>query len=268
MPPIFAVMIGVLLQTSCSEAMLRAHAAWAGWLSPADGIRLSLADEYDKIYIYNLRGNQRTAGELSRKEGGKVFGGGSRNTVAIMIAVKTAVSNTFDLKYRDIGDYLSRDDKLRIVADSTLANINWQTIEPNQHGDWINQRNDEFESWPVIGVKKATTGTTRVFTSFSAGLQTNRDAWVYNFAKSDRLVVESDGAERLVTELPLTGNYTHEGDSEDENAEWAVPVTWTHTVPREQAFWKNGMFANQNTAAKLRQKFTIEQVSEAFGLED
>lgn len=42
----------------------------------ADGMRLSLADDYAAVYVYNLRGNQRTAGELSRQEGGKVFGGG------------------------------------------------------------------------------------------------------------------------------------------------------------------------------------------------
>ena len=44
--------------------------------------------EFARIYCYNLRGNQRTAGEQSRKEGGKIFGSGSRNTVAILILVK------------------------------------------------------------------------------------------------------------------------------------------------------------------------------------
>jgi predicted helicase len=61
-----------------------------GWIdsNTTDGMRLSLAADYSAIYVYNLRGNQRTAGELSRKEGGKVFGTGSRNTVAIFIGVK------------------------------------------------------------------------------------------------------------------------------------------------------------------------------------
>ena len=84
----------------------------------------------------------------------------------------------------------------------------------------------------------------------------------------DQTVVTVDGAERLLKDLPLDGGYSHPGDTDDENAEWAVPVSWTRTVPREQAVWRNGMFANQNTAAKLRQKFTIEQVTGAFGLDD
>ena len=63
--------------------------AAASTRNTADGMRKTLADEFSAIYVYNLRGNQRTAGEQSRKEGGKVFGGGSRATVAITLLVKT-----------------------------------------------------------------------------------------------------------------------------------------------------------------------------------
>ena len=55
----------------------------------ADGLRKALVDEHDAVYVFNLRGNQRTAGEQSKKEGGKVFGSGSRATVAILLLVKT-----------------------------------------------------------------------------------------------------------------------------------------------------------------------------------
>ncbi|NLA65300.1 MAG: hypothetical protein GX862_05125 [Leucobacter sp.] len=84
----------------------------------------------------------------------------------------------------------------------------------------------------------------------------------------DQTIVNVGGAATPLRELELQGTYRHEGDDSDDSVEWVVPVEWIHAVPREQAFWKNGMFANQNTAAKLRQQFTIEQVSEAFGLED
>lgn len=84
----------------------------------------------------------------------------------------------------------------------------------------------------------------------------------------DETEVEHDGRAMRLTDLPLEGRYRHEGDDEDDRAEWAVPVDWIHTVQREQAFWRTGMFANQNTATRLRQKFTIEQASEAFGLNE
>src|SRR5690606_14434833 len=100
-----------------------------------DGFRKSLVDEFDAIYCYNLRGNARTAGEQSRKEAGNVFGSGSRNTVAILILVKGAKHAGTDarctLYYRDIGDYLSREDKLRILSSQSLDTVDWQQITPN-----------------------------------------------------------------------------------------------------------------------------------------
>ncbi|WP_062980647.1 DEAD/DEAH box helicase [Nocardia anaemiae] len=169
------------------ESGVVAFVSNGGWIdsNSGDGIRLSLADEYSRIYVYNLRGNQRTAGELSRKEGGKVFGSGSRNTVAILVGVKNpSHTGPCQIHYRDIGDYRTRDDKLRIVNDSTLDTIDWQTITPNAHGDWINHRSDEFESWPAIGNKDNVDLSPAVFAMYSLGLGTNRDPWCYNFSRT------------------------------------------------------------------------------------
>lgn len=152
----------------------------------ADGLRKSLVNEFDAIYCYNLRGNQRTAGEQSRKEGGKIFGSGSRNTVAILILVKggkdSGTGTGFALHYRDIGDYLSREDKLRIIGSQSLDTVDWQRITPNADGDWINQRDERFAGFQPIGDKSGKSGLMPIFDTYSAGLQTNRDAWVYNFS--------------------------------------------------------------------------------------
>lgn len=164
------------------DAGVIAFVSNGGWIdgNTADGIRLSLTDEFSRIYVYNLRGNQRTAGELSRKEGGKVFGSGSRNTVAIFIGVKNPDHNgPCDIRYRDIGDYLSREDKLGILTETPLPDVDWQTVTPNSHGDWTNQRDNEFQSWPVIGEKKPTKGAVQIFSSYSSGLKAGRDAWCY-----------------------------------------------------------------------------------------
>ncbi|MFZ2174370.1 MAG: type ISP restriction/modification enzyme, partial [Rhodococcus sp. (in: high G+C Gram-positive bacteria)] len=158
-----------------------------GWIeaNSCDGIRLSLADEYSRIYVYNLRGNTRTSGEQARKEGGQTFGSGSRATIAILIGVKNpAHTDACEIFYRDIGDYLTREDKLRIIDDGALDTIDWQTITPNTHGDWTSQRNDDFETWPAIGDKNASKDQVTVFSTFSAGLQTNRDTWVSNSSRA------------------------------------------------------------------------------------
>ncbi|MBJ7289178.1 DEAD/DEAH box helicase [Williamsia sp.] len=155
-----------------------------GWIdgNTADGVRLSFADEFAHLWIYNLRGNQRTAGELSRKEGGKVFGSGSRSTITIFIGVRDpSHTGPVQIRYRDIGDYLDRDEKLRIVEASTIDNTEWRAIKPNTHGDWIGQRDDAFGSWPAIGNRAQSARA--IFRVFSRGNETGRDAWVYSYSR-------------------------------------------------------------------------------------
>lgn len=150
-----------------------------GWLddNTANGIRKTLVGEFHNIYIYNLRGNQRTSGEQSRKEGGKVFGQGSRNTVAVTLLVKQSgpiPECGARLHYKDIGDYLSREEKLDIVSNATVENLDWQRIFPNDFGDWINHRNSNYDKLLPLS------GDDGIFKITSNGLKTNRDAWVYS----------------------------------------------------------------------------------------
>ncbi|PYC77362.1 damage-inducible protein [Streptomyces tateyamensis] len=153
----------------------------------ADGLRKSLVDEFDAIYCYNLRGNQRTAGEQSRQEGGKIFGSGSRNTVAVLILVKggkdAGTGDGCALYYRDIGDYLSREDKLRIIGSQSLDTVPWKRIVPSAEGDWINQRDGRYATFQAIGDKDKALREQAVFALYSSGLNSARDSWVYNFSE-------------------------------------------------------------------------------------
>ena len=171
---------------------LRLPTAATSTPTPPTAFASASIDEFDAIYVYNLRGNQRTAGEQSRKEGGKVFGAGSRATIAIMFLVKTGtkpVVRPATLLYRDIGDYLTREQKLETVDTDTIDTIDWQQIAPNEHGDWINQRRETFNSYaPLVG-------GSGVLASSSLGTMTNRDSWVYNSSRS-KLV---DAVKRLTT---------------------------------------------------------------------
>ena len=151
----------------------------------ADGLRKTLVEDFDHLYIYNLRGNTRTSGELARKEGGQTFGSGSRATIAIMIGVKDpAHTGGCVLHYRDIGDYLTREDKLGIIRESTISSTVWEIITPNGKGEWINQSSDIFDTLPPLGDKKSETGQAPVFTTYSRGLASGRDTWVYSFSRA------------------------------------------------------------------------------------
>ncbi|NMM17517.1 MAG: DEAD/DEAH box helicase, partial [Cellulomonas sp.] len=150
----------------------------------ADGLRQTLAEEFTSIYVYNLRGNQRTAGEQSRREGGKVFGAGSRNTVAITLLVKHPDQpGRAVVRYRDIGDYLTREQKLDIIARDDPAQFDWQPITPNDVGDWTNQRTVGFDAYTAIASKDP--AELAAFRVNSRGLATARDAWVYNSSRSE-----------------------------------------------------------------------------------
>lgn len=149
-----------------------------------DGMRMSLQDEFSHLYILNLRGDQRTAGDISRREGGKVFGSGSRARVAITIMVKDPThTGPVEIHYHDIGDYLSREEKLsRLEEAQSIAGTTWQLIEPNKHGDWLSTRDPEFDRYLEMGNKKEK-GAQTIFSIYSAGMKSNRDAWAYNFSK-------------------------------------------------------------------------------------
>jgi predicted helicase len=154
----------------------------------ADGLRKSLTAEFSSLYIFNLRGNTRNSGEQARKEGGQTFGSGSRATIAISILVKNPDSTkTGELHYRDIGDYLTREDKLALIKRyGSMGDVPWRAITPNAAGDWLNQRDDVFAGFTPIGDKAK--GANPIFTTYSRGLETGRDAWVYN---SSREALES-----------------------------------------------------------------------------
>lgn len=205
----------------------------------ADGVRLSLTEEFAHVYVFNLRGNQRNAGELSRKEGGKVFGAGSRATVAVTFLVKDpAHASPAVIHYRDIGDYLSREEKLAIVGGSRLEEMDWDELVPNEAGDWINQRDPRYGTWQPIGE-----GTQPVFRSYTAGVQTNRDTWVYNYS----LVTLRDSCQRLIN----TYNAERERLREEYPAERLTgeTVRALATTDETRIKWTRDLY---NSAAKNR----------------
>lgn len=151
------------------------------------GMRKCLEREFSTIYVFNLRGNQRTSGELSRKEGGKIFGSGSRTPIAITILVKHPDKHANEkakIFYHDIGDYLSREDKLKKIkgfGDISHPMMMWKELSPNEHNDWINHRNETYSSFiPMVPDKKFNKKAKAFFVLNSLGVGSSRDAWVFN----------------------------------------------------------------------------------------
>jgi predicted helicase len=145
-----------------------------------DGLRKCLTDEFTSVYCFNLRGNARTSGQQRRMEKGSVFGEGTRTTIAITLLIKNPENpekaGQHELFYHDIGDYLSREEKLdKIKNFGSFTSINWgDSLRPNDSQDWINQRDPAFDKFISLGDKKDKSSKT-IFDIYSSGVKTNRD---------------------------------------------------------------------------------------------
>lgn len=120
--------------------------------------------------------------------------------VAITILVKKpkASDEAARIYYHDIGDYLSREEKLRIIrnmGDISNPLMQWVTITPNEHGDWLNKRSEQFKLYTPLGDKIDKKNKKTFFVPYySNGLKTQRDPWCYN---SSLPVVEKSAKEQI-----------------------------------------------------------------------
>lgn len=229
-----------------------------------DGFRKCLEKEFTSIYVLNLRGNQRTSGELSRREGGKIFGSGSRTPIAITLLVKNpnVEVDKATIYYHDIGDYLSREDKLRIVKGfKSIASkrLDWQIIQPNEKGDWINQRDGLFDTLiPLLPDKNFNVKSQSVFNTVAIGVATNRDAWDYNYSKTslelnvsrliDNYNVERESFAKVLKDNP-------EAQVEDYINTDATKISWTRSLRRN---------AYNNEPIKYDEKAIVDSVYRPF----
>ena len=87
-----------------------------------------------------------------------------------------------EIYYYDIGDYLSREDKFKIIEEfGSMEKLPFTRLNPNEHGDWISLRNDRFGTWIALGDKENKDNKNTFFVPYySNGVKTQRDAWCYN----------------------------------------------------------------------------------------
>ena len=196
------------------------------------GVRACLAEEFSTVYVMNLRGNQRTQGERSRREGGKVFGQGSRAPVAVTVLVRNpdAAHDGCRILYRDIGDYLTREDKLAQLGEwGSIAGVtDWQEIAPDRHHDWIGQRDEAFQDFYPVGSKAAKAGKSNdsIFRHFSQGWQTVGDSYLTSFSREScaanaRAMVNAYSATMEVRDAHPTYTIEQATRSESKAIKWS-----------------------------------------------
>lgn len=144
-----------------------------------DGLRKSLYEEFNHIYVLNLRGGVRgKTGKTAKEEGGNVFD--IMTGVAILIMVKDQ-SSLHEIHYKDIGLSLSRDEKITLLNKwVSIENVDFETIIPNQFNDWINQRSNDTDNFTTLFDNDS-----GIYEKRQMGITTKRDKWVYNFSKNN-----------------------------------------------------------------------------------
>jgi len=251
------------------DAGVVAYVSNAGWLDAktADGLRKCLADEFASIHVFHLRGNQRSSGERSRREGGKIFGSGSRTPVAITILVKNpTASEQGCIRFHDIGDYLTREEKLAIVAKfGSIGGIEgvrgWRSIAPDCYGDWLDQRDRDFSNFIALGDKRGTEA--RLFENFSQGILTARDTWAYNpsltsLSKNMKSMIDFYGSEvdRLDAAFPMANRKLRDEAAEGFINTDPAKISWTRALKSDLAKGKKFSFEDSCISPSLYRPFT------------
>ncbi|MDQ0340930.1 putative helicase [Caldalkalibacillus uzonensis] len=226
------------------------------------GLRKHLAEEFSKVYVLNLRGNARLSGEAWRKEGGKIFGQGSRSGVALLILVKDKNHRgPATICYHNIGDYLSREEKLAKLKEyQDISRVNWEQIKPNKSYDWINQRSDQFTTFPSMGNKdKNAVRHDVIFNEYSLGVSTNRDAWVYNYSHDDL----EENISTMIDEYNKAVETYHAGDISDKNIDDFIhnepyKVKWSSRLKQKLIIGEKQTFSSQKIILSMYRPYIIE----------
>ena len=180
-----------------------------------DGLRASLYQDFNHLYIFNLRGNARTSGEQRRKEKDNVFGQGTRTTITISILIKDGTDD-HEIHYHDIGDYLTRKAKLNTIKEfSSINGIDWDKITPDDNNDWINQRDPNYQNYvSIVGDEESP------FLSNAPGVSTNRDIWVSGFSK-EKMIKNTEYMVDNYNEA-VRNKKTNEPEIDDTKIKWTV----------------------------------------------
>ena len=162
----------------------------SAWLagSAEAGIRACIYEEFTEIYCLDLLGQKGVKGH-----GRNIFEyrgsseGGTTVSTAIIILVKNPDNKKCTIRYASLSatEYEGEQKRNRVKDLKDISNVQWKIIHPDKHHDWLNQRGKITKEWEKlipIGSKAAKKEKTEkiLFKTYSNGLKTRRDSWVYN----------------------------------------------------------------------------------------
>jgi predicted helicase len=199
-----------------------------------DGFRRIAAREFAEVWVVDLGGDVRANPKLSGTKN-NVFG--IQTGVAISFLVKRKTATGCRIFYARRPEMETKEDKLAFLDGSQLSELAVEEVRPDSKANWINQTDNDFGDFIPIASKLAKAAKTSrlekaVFQSYSFGVVTNRDEWVYGDTSRDVL--------RKVHTLVETYNHDRERlaslkDPKKIAALLNADIKWTRAVKRDLA---------------------------------
>ncbi len=151
-----------------------------------DGFRKVVAEEFNELWVVDLKGNARTNGERRRQEGGNVFSDKIRVGVAIYFLVRRKGLDGFRVFYNAVDDYSKAFDKIAYVNGKVIDALEFAEITPDAKAYWLDQSDGGFEELLPLANRETKFAKTvdaeqAVFKLNALGVNTARDEWVYDF---------------------------------------------------------------------------------------
>ena len=151
-----------------------------------NGFRKVVAQEFNELWVLDLKGNARTSGGRRQREAGNVFDDKIRVGVAVYFLVRRKGADGFRIFYHAIDDFMRSHPKVDYVKNASLTKLDFDEIRPDLAGNWLNQSNSNFERLILLAdrqtkLAKSVDEERAIFAQYSLGILTARDEWVYDF---------------------------------------------------------------------------------------
>jgi predicted helicase len=220
-----------------------------------DGFRKCVKEEFNEVHIVDLQGDVRAN---DSRQGENVFN--IMTGVAITFLIKNKDREGCKIYYYNIGDSLSRQEKLQILQDNALKDLPRETIHPDKKHNWINLSVSDFATlMPLVAdadsnegevveeKSKNTLKKEQIFEFSGVGVNTARDEWVFDFNKDNlykKVAFFADtyntiqkkhlksNADKLMEAWEKAGKKGHKPKVVDEPTEWDTNIKWSETLKR------------------------------------
>lgn len=222
-----------------------------------DGFRKAVAQEFNEIYIIDLKGDARTSGEQRRKEGGNVFSDEIRVGVAVYFLVRKKGAKGCRIFYNAIKDYAEAEEKKDYLRENRLDTLTFEPIAPDKRNNWLNQAENNWDDLMPLASKEVKQGTglekkQAIFKLFSLGVVTNRDEWVHDETTAGLLAK----IRFFITEYNRTvENYFGKLTRDALNGKLDETIKWTRAVKNDLAKGKKYSIREENIVDTLYRPF-------------